>query len=51
MYERRGYGLRSDGHIFLPVTNTGIVWKVLIDEKEVFFILQIEFYTTLVVIA
>ena len=30
MYERKEYGLRSDGHIFLPVTDTGIVWKVLI---------------------
>ena len=29
MYERKGYRLRSDGHIFLPVTDTGIVWKVL----------------------
>ena len=33
MYQRKGYGLRSDGHIFLPVTDTGIVWKVLINNK------------------
>ena len=29
MYERKGYVHRSDGNIFLPVTDTGIVWKVL----------------------
>ena len=28
MYQRKGYGLRSDGHIFLLVTDTAIVWKV-----------------------
>ena len=29
MYQCKGYGLCSDGHTFLPVTDMGIVWKAL----------------------